>query len=95
MATETDLDEVEVDLPVVTSSGGDESVSILVFLGRVHWSYLLPGHSRLQTNMNAMNVLQSSDINLPRRMAQCSDWKWPGFLLEAAASAVFSQTRCP
>ena len=58
----THLDQVEVDLPVVSGPWGDESVAVLVFLGRVHWSDLLPRHSRLEVNTcycNEMFSIQS------------------------------------
>ena len=46
----TDLDHVEVDLPVVSSSRWNESVSIFLLLRRVHWCYLSAWHSRLKRN---------------------------------------------
>ena len=42
----TDLDHVEVDLPVVSSSRWNESVSIFLLLRRVDWCDLSPRHAR-------------------------------------------------
>ena len=46
--TETDLDHVEVDLPVVPRSRRYESVAVSLLLRRAHGGDLLPRHSRLK-----------------------------------------------
>ena len=55
----TDLDHVEVDLPVVSRSGWNESVSIFLLLRGVHGSYLSSWHSRLKKKKISLNKQKS------------------------------------
>ena len=48
----THLNQIEVDMPIVPSSGGDEPVPVLVLLWRVYWSDLLPSHSWLESKIS-------------------------------------------
>ena len=90
--TKTHLDQVEVNLPVVSCPGGDESVAILVFLGGVHWSYLLSRHSRLEVKPSYCN--QHSLVYSLARLYQPTEENGSVFWLEEDAAGVLARGCC-